>query len=83
MEVRLTPETEKQLKELSAETGRATDDLLEDAMAGYAIELRQTREMLDRRYDELKTGLVEPILATDVEEHFREKSAAARRSRLL
>jgi hypothetical protein len=82
MEVRLTPETEKKLKELSAETGRATDDILEDAMAGYVIELRQTREMLDRRYDELETGLVEPIRDTDVEEYFREKSAAARRSRL-
>src|SRR5262245_31968084 len=35
MEVHLTAETEKQLKDLSAMSGRATDELVEDAMAVY------------------------------------------------
>jgi len=35
MEVHLKPETESRLAELAAKSGRATDDLLEDAMAGY------------------------------------------------
>ncbi len=35
MEVHFTPETEKKLKDLSAQSGRGTDDLVEDAMAGY------------------------------------------------
>ncbi|PWT99657.1 MAG: hypothetical protein C5B51_26625 [Terriglobia bacterium] len=35
MEVHLTPETEKKLKELSAQSGRGTDDVIEDAVAGY------------------------------------------------
>ncbi len=35
MEVHFTPETEKKLRDLSAQSGRRTDDLVEDAMAGY------------------------------------------------
>ena len=44
-----------------AETGRAADELVEDAMAGYFDELAQVRGMLDNRYDDLKSGKVRPI----------------------
>jgi hypothetical protein len=40
---------------------------LQDVLAGYLDELVQTREMLNSRYDELKSGLVKPI---DGEEAF-------------
>jgi predicted DNA-binding protein len=80
MEVHLTPETEKKLKDLSAQSGRATDDLVEDAMAGYFREVLEAREMLNSRYDDLKSGRVKPISGDEVEAYFREKSAAARRS---
>ena len=36
MNVHLTPEFEKKLSDLAAKTGRAPDELLEDALAGYA-----------------------------------------------
>lgn len=68
MEVHFTPEMEKKLDELAAHSGRATAD-----------ELAQTRETLDTRYDDLKTGRVKLIPGDEVEAHFREKSAAARR----
>ncbi len=61
MVVHLKPETESRLKELSATTGRAPDELVEDAMAGYLTELGQIRATLDDRYDEIKSGLVKPI----------------------
>lgn len=61
MEVHFTPETEKKLRDLSAESGRATDDIVEDAMAGYFYSVLQVRETLDRRYDDLKSGRVKPI----------------------
>ncbi len=67
MEVHFTSETEKKLKDLSAQSGRGTDDLVEDAMAGYVDELAQTREMLNSRYDDLKSGRVKPL---DGEEFF-------------
>ena len=67
MEVHFRPETESRIQELAAKTGRATDELLEDAMAGYLEELAQTRAMLDGRYEELNSGNVKPV---DGEEGF-------------
>lgn len=79
MEVHFTPETEKKLKHLAAQSGRGTDDLVEDALAGYFAEVLQVREMLNSRYHDLKSGKVKPIPGDKVEAYFREKSAAVRR----
>lgn len=78
MEVHLKAETEKKLKDLSALSGRATDELVEDAMAGYFAEVQQINETLSSRYDDLKSGKAKPIPSDEVEAYFREKSAAAR-----
>ena len=80
MEVHFAPETEKKLKDLAAQSGRGPDELVEDAMAGYFEDVAQTREMLNSRYDDLKSGRVKPIPGDEVEAYFREKSAASRRS---
>ena len=61
MEVRFKPETESRLSELAAKTGRAPDDLVEDALAGYLGELAEVRRMLDSSWDEIKSGRVNPI----------------------
>ena len=60
MEVHLTAETEKKLKDLSAISGRATDELVEGAMAGYFAEVQQIRQTLNGRYDDLKSGKLKP-----------------------
>jgi predicted DNA-binding protein len=81
MEVHFAPETEKKLKDLAAQSGRGTaDDLVQDVVEGYFDELEQTHEMLNSRYDDLKSGRVKPISRDEVIAHFREKSAAARRT---
>ena len=74
MEVHFTPETEKILKDLSAQSGRGADEVLQDALAGYFEEVKQTRDMLNSRYDDLKTGRVKPI---DGEEAFARLMASA------
>jgi predicted DNA-binding protein len=61
MEVRFKPETESRLIELAARIGRAPDDLVEDAIAGYLAELVEVRATLDSRYDDLKSGQVKLI----------------------
>jgi len=80
MEVHLTPDVERKLIDLAGQSGRGTDELLQDALAAYFEELAQTRDMLNSRYDELKSGRVKPIPGDEVEAYFREKSDAARRS---
>jgi len=61
MEVHLTPETEARLHHLASTSGRPADDLLEDALAGYLEEVTNLRQTLDRRYDELESGRVQPV----------------------
>jgi predicted DNA-binding protein len=81
MEVHFNPEMEKKLKELAAQSGRGTpDELVQEVVEGYFDELAQTREMLNKRYDDLKSGKVKAIPGDEVEAYFDEKSAAARRS---
>jgi hypothetical protein len=80
MVVRLSPETESRLQELAAATGRAPDDLVEDAMTGYLAELSQVRNMLDSRYDDIKTNGVQPIDGEEVFRQLRQKSQNRRDS---
>ena len=81
MEVHFSPDTEKKLHDLAAQTGRSTpDELVREVMEEYFDELERCREILDSRYDELKSGRVKPISGADVAGYFREKSAAARRA---
>ena len=62
MEVRVSDHgLEKQLADLAASTGRAPDELVQDALFAYFAELTQVSDSLDRRYDDLKTGRVQPI----------------------
>jgi predicted DNA-binding protein len=61
MEVRLKPETQSRLNELVSRSGRPADELVEDAMAGYLSEVAEARNMLDGRYDEIKSGRVKPL----------------------
>jgi predicted transcriptional regulator len=80
MVVRLKPETESRLQELAATTGRQPDELIEDAMAGYLAELAQVREMLDSRYDNVKSGRAVPIKSEEALNQLQRKSKNHRRS---
>jgi predicted transcriptional regulator len=78
MEVHFTPDVEAKLEQMARETGRPRHELLEDAVVGYFDELANTREMLDRRFNDLESGRVKPI---DGEEAYRlliEKTEAQR-----
>ena len=74
MEVNFRPETESQIQELAAKAGREPAELVEDVMAGYLQEAAKTREMLDSRYDDIKSGRVKPIAAKDALAELRRDS---------
>ena len=74
MEVNFRPETEFRLQKLAQQTGRAPDDLIEDAMASYLQELVQAREMLDNRHDDLKSGRVKAVDGESAFADLRRKS---------
>jgi len=80
MEVRLAPDLEAKLNQLSAETGRAKEELVQDAMAGYLAELSQLRDTLDSRYNDIKSGRVKPIKEEMFFSRLRQKKSDHRRS---
>jgi len=79
MELHLTPDLEAKLNQLSAQTGRAKEELIQDAMAGYLAELSQVRDMLDARYDDIKSGKVRPIDGEEAFSRLRQKKAGHHR----
>jgi predicted transcriptional regulator len=61
MQVHVRPETAKKLSELATSSGRAPEQIVEDALAGYFAEAASVRETLDGRYDDLESGRVKPV----------------------
>ena len=76
MELHFTPDIEAKLNALVAETGRAADEFVQDALAGYLEELTDVRAMLDSRYDDIKSGRVKPIDGEAFFESLRQREAA-------
>jgi hypothetical protein len=74
MEVHFAPELQAKLERLIIETGCPIEQLIEDALAGYVPELSQTREMLDSRYDDLKSGRVKAIPGEAFFESLRQRA---------
>jgi hypothetical protein len=81
MEVHFTPEVQAKLDQLAAETGRARDEFVRDAMAGYFDELLRTRGMLDRRYDDIQSGKVQLMDGEEAFARLKEKTEAQRNRR--
>ena len=75
MEVHLSPAIQAKLDRLASDTGRSAEELIEDMMAGYFVELEQLRNTLDSRYDDIKSGKVKLIPGDEVIARLRAKSA--------
>jgi predicted transcriptional regulator len=74
MVMHLKAETESRLRQLAETTGCAPDELIEDALTGYLAELSQARDLLDGRYDDVKSGRVQPIDSEAAFARLRQKS---------
>jgi predicted transcriptional regulator len=81
MEVHFKPDVQAKLDQMARESGRPSGELVEDAVIGYFDELAHTREMLDRRFDDLESGRVKPIDGEEAYRRLMEKTDAHRRSR--
>jgi len=74
MKVHFSPDLEKKLHDLAAETGRGANELVQDAVAGFVDELAAMRGMIESRYDDLKSVRVKPIDGEHAFTSLREKS---------
>jgi len=78
MEVHFKPDVQAKLEQMARESERSSSELVEDAVNGYFDELAYTREMLDRRYDDLESGRVKPIDGEEAYRRLMEKTGAQR-----
>jgi predicted transcriptional regulator len=78
MEINFTPDVEKRLNDLAAQSGRGPDQLLQDALAGYLDELTRTQDTLNSRYDDLKSGKVEAVDGEEAFARLKAKTEAQR-----
>jgi len=78
MEVHVKPEIQAKLDQIARESGRPSDELVEDALIGYFDELACTREMIDRRYDDLESGKVKLVSPEEVKARILAKSVVRR-----
>ena len=74
MKLQVSAETAEKLSALAARSGRAPNEIVEDALAGYLEEMSAVRKTLDSRYDDLKSGRVKPIDGEDAFRRLRDKS---------
>jgi hypothetical protein len=78
MEVHFTPEVEAKLEQMARESGCRSDELVVDAVRCHIDGLAYVREMLDRRYDDLESGRVQPIDGEEAFQRLMEKTEAKR-----
>jgi predicted transcriptional regulator len=79
MEVPFTPDVQAKLDQMARDTGRRSDELVQDAVIGFFDELAFTRDLLERRYRDLESGRVQPI---DGEDAYRRLMAKTEEHRL-
>ena len=78
MEVHFPPEVQTKLEQMARDTGRRSDELVENVVTDFFDEITFARETLDRRYDDLESGRVKLIPGDDVFARLLARSAARR-----
>jgi predicted transcriptional regulator len=81
MEVHFTPDVQEKLDQMARDAGRQPTEVIEDAVIGLYDELAYTREMLDRRYDEMESGKVQGLDGEEAYRRLLEKTQALRSRR--
>ena len=77
MEIRFKPETESRLNDLAAKSGCRLMNSWH-AMAAYLTEVAEVRNLLDSRYDEIKSSRVKPIDGESFFEDLRRRERTPR-----
>jgi len=80
MSIELSPALAAQVDAFAAKTGRTPAELVEESLSGYLKELEEARKLLDRRYEELTSGRVEPIPGEEAIKWLEERAAEQRKA---
>ena len=80
MEVQFEPDVQAKLEQMARESGRAAIELVRDAVAGYVDDASGTRDMLNSRYDDIKSGKVKLMDGEEAFARLHERIEARRNS---
>ena len=78
MEVHFPPEVQAKLEQMARDTGRRSDQLVENVVTDFFRDFALTQETLNSRYDDLESGKVKPVPGPEVFARLRARSAARR-----
>jgi hypothetical protein len=81
MEVPFSPDEQARISQIASSAGRGAGEFVREVMTGYLDDLGEVREMLDSRYEDIKTGRVKPIDGEEAYARLRRKSEERRAAR--
>jgi hypothetical protein len=81
MEVPFSPEEQIQIDSIAATTGQGAGEYVREVISEHLHELDEVRTMLSSRYDDIKSGRVQPIDGEETFARLRARSAERRANR--
>ena len=81
MEVPFSPDEQARISQIASSAGRGVGEFVREVMTGYLDDVAEVREMLDTRYDDIKSGRVKPIDGEEVFARLCRKSEERRATR--
>ena len=69
MSLEITPGQEAKIAALAASTGRDKSEILEQVIDSYFDDLDDIRKILDRRYDDFKSGRIKSLTPEECRDH--------------
>ena len=69
MSLEIKPTQEAKIAALAASTGRDKTEILEQVIDSYFDDLDDVRKILDRRYDDFKSGLIKGLTPEESRDH--------------
>ena len=81
MEVPFSSDEQARIDQIASSAGRAAGELVREVMTGYLDDVAEIREMLETRYDDIKSGRVKPMSGEEAFALLRRKSKERRSAR--
>ena len=69
MSLEIKPTQEAKIAALAASTGRDKTEILEQVIDSYFDDLDDVRKILDRRYDDFKSGRIQSLTPQELRDH--------------
>jgi predicted DNA-binding protein len=81
MDVPFSPDEQSRIDQLASRMGQSSEEFVRQVMAGYLADLEDVRGTLENRYNDIESGLVQPVNGEEVFARLRWHSKEQRATR--